>query len=137
VVAVFDNGSPAVIDHAYGKGLAIAVLPSAADMSRACAPLMRDVLERALAHAGWPMPADIEGLSERSDVAVTPSGEGLSVTVVNHEPTPRSIVIRPRDRKGAWIDAMTNRPLESSSDGRLRIAVPAAGVVMSELRDER
>jgi hypothetical protein len=69
--------------------------------------------------------------------AADPGTDGVRVTIVNREPTPRSIVIRPRDRKGSWIDVMTNRPLESSADGSLRIAVPATGVVMSELRDER
>jgi hypothetical protein len=134
VLAAFDDGSPAVLVNGYGSGLAIAILPSASDLAAGCAPLMRDVLEHALARAGLPMLADVEGLSDLSDLAISPTAQGLTVGIVNHETSPRSVQVRALEQKGSWFDAVSGRPLESAPDGRLSVEVPAAGVRLVELR---
>jgi hypothetical protein len=136
VLAIFDDGSPAVLANDHGSGLAIAILPSAADLA-GCSALMRDVLEYALTRAGWSMLADIDGLSDASDVAITPTAEGFSVAIVNHEASVRRVEIRALDRSGAWFDAVTGRPLTPASDGTLAVDVPARGTSSLELRHER
>ena len=137
VLATFDDGSPAVLANDYGSGLAIAVLPSAADLAAGCPTLMRDVMEHALTRAGWPVLADIEGLSEASDVAITPTAEGFAVAIVNHEPSVRRVEIHALDRSGAWFDAASGRPLTPASDGMLTVDVPAGGTSRVELRREQ
>ena len=134
VLATFDDGSPAVLANRYGAGLAIAVLPSVADLAGGCDQLMRDVLEHALTHARLPMLADVNGLSEASDVAISPTAAGLTVAIVNHERSARSVEIRPLQPKGAWFDAVSGRRLESGSEGRLRLDLSAGGMRMVDLR---
>jgi hypothetical protein len=137
VLATFDDGSPAVLANDYGSGLAIAILPSAADLAAGCGAVMRDVLEYALTRAGSPVLADIDGLSDASDVAITPTAEGFTVTIVNHEASARRAEIRALDRSGAWFDAVSGRPLKPASDGALAVDVPARGTSVVELRPER
>ncbi len=137
VLATFDDGSPAVLANDYGSGLAIAILPSAADLAAGCGALMRDVLEYALTRAGWPVLADIDGLSEASDVAISPTAEGFTVTIMNHEPSARRVEIRALDRGGAWFDAVSGRSLKPASDGALVLDVPARGTSLVELRHEK
>jgi hypothetical protein len=137
VLATFDDGSPAVLANDYGSGLAIAILPSAADLAAGCGALMRDVLEYALTRAGWPVLADIDGLSDASDVAISPTAEGFTVTIVNHEPSARRVEIRALDRGGAWFDAVSGRSLKPAADGALVLDVPARGTSLVELRHEK
>jgi hypothetical protein len=134
VLATFDDGSPAVLANDYGSGLAIAILPAAADLAAGCGAVMRDVLEYALTRAGWPVLADIDGLSDASDVAITPTAEGFTVTIVNHEASARRVEIRALDRSGAWFDAVSGRPLKPASDSTLVVDVPAGGTSLVELR---
>ncbi len=136
VLAAYDVGSPAVLANEYGAGLAIAVLPSASDLAAGCAALMRDVLEYASSHARWPVLADVDGLSEASDVAVSPTAAGLTVAIVNHEPSARAVEVRPLDVKGVWFDAISKGSLGAAAAGVLRLDVPAGGVRVVELRRE-
>jgi hypothetical protein len=134
VLASFDDGSPAVLANAHGEGLALAVLPSAGDLAAACPAVLRDVLEKATAHAGMPVQADVDGLSEQSDVAIGLTGAGIAVAIVNHEPSPRMVRVRPLDPDGSWFDAAGGGSLESAPDGSLRIEVPGGGARIVELR---
>jgi hypothetical protein len=136
VLAAFDDGSPAVLANDYGSGLAIAILPSAADLAAGCGALMRDVLEHAQTRAGWPVLADIEGLSEASDVLITPTTAGFTVAIVNHEASARRVEIRALDSRGVWFDAVSARPLKAASDGTLLVDLPAGGTSIVELRHE-
>lgn len=136
VLAAFDDGSPAVLANDYGSGLVMAILPSAADLAAGCGALMRDVLEYALTRAGWPVLADIEGLTDASDVAITPIAEGFIVAIVNHEASARRVEIRALDHRGAWFDAVSARPLKAASDGALLVDVPAGGTSIVELRHQ-
>jgi hypothetical protein len=136
VLATFDNGSPAVFANAHGAGLAIAVLPSAAALAAGCPALMRDLLEHAQTAAHLPVLADVEGLSERSDVAVAPTRNGIAVAIVNHEPDARDVVIRVFEPDGTWFDTVTGRALTPAAGGRLRLEVLAQGVRLIELRRE-
>jgi hypothetical protein len=137
VLATFDDGSPAVLANDYGSGLAMAILPSATDLAAGCAALMRDVLEHALRHVRSPVLADVTGLSETSDVAISPTAAGLSVAIVNHGASARRVEIRPLEHKGSWFDAVSGRPLKPAPDGRLPVDVPAGGIRLVELRGER
>jgi hypothetical protein len=137
VLATFDDGSPAVLANDYGSGLAIAILPSAADLAAACGDLMRDVLEYAQARVRWPVLADIQGLGEASDVAITPTGTGFTVAMVNHEASVRRVEIRALDQSGAWFDAVSGRSLKPAPDGALTVDVPARGTSVVELRHEK
>lgn len=134
VLARFEDGSPAVLANAYGNGLAIAALPSVAAFAQGCPDLLRDVVEQALRHSGRTVNADVIGLSEASDVAIVPTPTGLSVVIVNHEDAPRDVTIRAGKVTGAWVDAVTGRPLEWTSDGELRLSVAAHGMRLVELR---
>ena len=135
-LASFESGRPAVLEHAYGEGRVIAVLASASDFSRACAPLMRDVLDEALKRAGRAILADVEGLDERADLAISAADGHLSVSIVNHDSSARTVVIRPIGRSGSWTDLTDHRPLTPQPDGSLRIDVAPRGVRMVDLRDD-
>ena len=137
VLATFADGSPAVLANEYGSGLAIAILPSAADLAAGCGAVMRDVLEYALTRTGSSLLADIEGLSDASDVVITPTADGFTVAIVNHEASVRPVKIHALDRSGAWFDAVSGRPLKPASDGTLAVDVPARGTTSVELRHER
>jgi hypothetical protein len=136
VLATFDDGSPAILGNAYGAGLAVAVLPSAAATASGCPDLLRDVLEHALTHAGHSMLADVIGLSEASDVAVAPIPSGLAVAIVNHDSSTREVQIRSPAPGGSWVDVVSDRSLGTASGGQFRLAVPAGGVRIVELRRE-
>jgi hypothetical protein len=81
--------------------------------------------------------ADIDGLSDASDVAITPTAEGFIVAIVNHESSARRVEIHALDRSGAWFDTVSGRPLKPASDGTLAVDVPARGTSFVELRHER
>jgi hypothetical protein len=97
---------------------------------------MRDVLEYASSHARWPVLADVDGLSEASDVAVSPTAAGLTVAIVNHEPSARAVEVRPLDVKGVWFDAVSKGSLGAGTAGVLRLDVPAGGVRVVAFRRE-
>jgi hypothetical protein len=95
---------------------------------------LRDVLEHALKHAGHSTLTDVIGLTEASDVAIASTSSGLTVTVVNHDSSSRDVLIRPALPGGAWFDAVGTRSIDTTPDGQLRLAVPAGGVRIVELR---
>jgi hypothetical protein len=134
VWAVFGDGSPAVLANRYGEGLAVVVLPSAADLAAGCGDVMRDVLERSLTEAGQRALADIGGLNEATDVAIAPTSSGLVAAIVNHAPAARDATLRALHDRGRWFDAVTGRQLEALPDGGLRLAIPSGGVRIVDLR---
>ena len=123
-----------MLANSYGDGVAIAVLPSVAALAHGCPDLLRDVVDHALRHSGRPVGADVIGLTEASDVAIVPTPAGLTVAIVNHEDAPRDVTIRAAEITGSWEDAVDRRPLESTSDGELRLSVAARGMRLVELR---
>ena len=124
-LATFDDGSPAILANRRGQGLAIAVVPSAKDLAAGCGAFMREVVARAVAHAGHRRLADVEGLGEASDLSIAPTATGMSVAIVNHGRSPITATIRPLEGAGgAWVDGGTGAALDGSADGTLRLQVP-------------
>jgi hypothetical protein len=134
VLATFDDGSPAILVNRRGQGLAIAVVPSAKDLAVGCGAYIRAALDRALAHAGQRVLADVEGLTEASDLAIAPTTNGLSVAIVNHGRSAIRATIRPRQGSGTWVDAATGAALDSSADGALELEVAPNRARMVERR---
>jgi hypothetical protein len=134
VLATYEDGSPAIVANASGRGLAIAALPSVQDLAAGCPDLLRDVLELAQKHVGTPVLADIVGLAEASDVAIAPAPDGISVAIVNHEASARSIRLRAIDSSGTWIDAVSGQSLPAATNGELSLDLPAAGVRIVRLK---
>lgn len=136
VLAVFSDGSPAVLSNRYGEGRAFAILPSAADLAAGCGDVLRDVLEHATTETGQRTLVDVGGLDEAADVAIAATPSGVVAAIVNHGATARTATVRPLHDRGRWFDAATGRQLEMAADGVLRLPIPAIGVRIVELRRE-
>lgn len=125
VLAEFDDGSPAVLANAYGKGLAIAVLPPAPQLSSAFPELLRGVIDVALAHGGHPPLADITGLSVESDLAVAGRPGSRTVALVNYGEQPLVVSVG-IDPGAVWVDAFTRQALAQDGPDRVSLDLPPA-----------
>ena len=133
-LATFDDGSPAILANRHGAGLAIVVVPSIPDLAGGCGAYLREVLDYALTHTGQRLLADVEGLSEASDLSISADAEKLAVTIINHASASITAIVRPRDGTATWFDTATGRPLDASADGALPLEVPANGARTVERR---
>lgn len=123
VLATFEDGSPAALANSSGKGLAVAVLPSVAQLATDFPDLLRDVLDLALAHAGAPPLPDVVGVSEETDLAYGRSADGFTLAIVNHAAEPQVVEVVPPVSGGSWSDVRTGGPIEGTE--RVRLSVPA------------
>lgn len=123
VLAEFDDGSPAILANAYGKGLAIAILPSVTQLASAFPELLRDAVDAALAHAGHAPLVDIAGLSAASDIAVAGSPGVRTVAIVNYGDVPLTVSIGVAAGAG-WVDASSGEALPAAAAGRAVITIP-------------
>jgi hypothetical protein len=138
-LAVFEDGSPAILTNRYGKGMTLTVATSAWTAARHFPGLVLDALDEALAFAGHRRVADVRGLSVNSDVAGVPTPSGFRIAVVNDEGQEQSAYIRPQGVSSGghheWIDMVTGKVLQSAtSPDSLDIRIPPCSYRCIECR---
>lgn len=140
VIAAYDDGSAAVLANRFGKGLAVAVTMDAAAAARFIPDVVRDVVDYASRAAGSsPAVVDILGLNEDTDAAVRPGETGFSVAVINHNPHPIEITLKPITAGSApesgWIDLVSRTPVQSPAGASaLKRTIPARQFLCLEYR---
>ena len=132
VIASFDDGGAAVAVHNYGKGAAYTISPSATTAAAFFPALVRDVIDSALARKGRQRPVDILGSNDETDEAISPTNDGFSVAVVNHNATDLTITLQPLNafsmRQGEWTDlAQGGARLAETNGQTLPVTIPAHG----------
>ncbi len=138
LVAAFEDGSPAVTVKKFGKGAAIAIIPSTSVAAERMPELVRDVLDYARASRGEMSMVDIVGSNEKTDMAVTRTAEGFRVAFVNHNTSNLSLQFRPvTSTTGvkSWIDLATGQTIDSVGES-LKLTVPASGFRVIEFRNK-
>ncbi|MDH4197276.1 MAG: DUF4434 domain-containing protein [Candidatus Aminicenantes bacterium] len=125
VLATFEDGTAAVLVNRYGQGLLATISLDAASAARLIPDLVLDVMDFTLA-AGRTI-----------DVAAVETPTGCRAAVVNHDPEPLEVVLRPlgpnEGRPGRWIDLASARPLDSAGTGSdLKVVIPARNFLCVE-----
>jgi hypothetical protein len=138
-VAAFEDGSPAVVTHRYGKGMTVSILTSAAIAARCFPRLVLDVIDEAVNFAGRQRVADVIGLNEKSDIAEAQTSSGFRLVVANHDTVAQHIEVVPLvGKKGEhyeWFDAFTGKRLPpQASRTSLHITVPPSAFRYIEYR---
>jgi hypothetical protein len=131
VIAIFEDGSPAVNINKFGKGTAISILSDARTAAERMPDLLRDLLDHAVSLRGSEPLVDIVGSNEKTDLAVVQSANGFRVVVINHNSTAKEVVLRPtkiQHQALGWVDLVTKKGLESSTaDHSLKLNIPGSG----------
>lgn len=136
LIARFEDGSPAITVNKFGKGAAIALITNASSSTQRMPELTRDVLSYARSLRGDASVVDINGATEKTDLAVTQTPQGFRVAFVNHESRDLPVVFRPVNagtNKRAWIDLTNERAITASGES-LRLTIPASGFRVVEFR---
>jgi len=142
VIGTFDDGTAAVLVNRHGQGLLATVSLDAASASRLIPDLVLDVLDLALSAGGRRRAVDVLGDHSNVDIAAIETLTGCRAAVVNHEPNPLEIVIRPlgpaAGRPGRWTDLASARPLKPAATGSdLKVVIPARGFICVEFVMDR
>jgi hypothetical protein len=135
VIATFEDGSPAVASHKYGKGTTISVLVDAHTAVQKLRQLTLDVLDYASSLHDGSLLAEIVGSRETSDLAIARTDNGFRLALVNHDNTELSITIqpvRPTGDKRSWRDLTDEKLI--GSDTSINVKVPARGFRALEFR---
>ncbi len=125
VAAEFEDGSPAVVINNYGKGKAVSILTDAKTAAQKFPGLIRNLFDK----LGIKRYVDIIGTNEKTDVAVSKTGDGFTAAIVNHNNTRLNITLRPladlsNKEPEKWIDLVTGKTVkESQPGGSLKITV--------------
>ncbi len=131
VVAAFDDGSPAITVHRFGKGTVISVMLDAPTAALNLPELTRDVVDYALTTAGKGPLVDVVGSNEQTDLAVGKTAAGFRVAVINHGPKEIQVQLRPLVKLNSgmrWLDLVNGESVVTSSkDYQLTVRVPATG----------
>lgn len=139
VIASFENNSPAIIANRFGKGIVVSVFPEAWTAARDLPDLLRDVIDYALRAADAESLLDIVGANENMDVAVGKTAGGFSVALVNYNPSPVDLILRPTKSRaggaGGWVHLQNgNKFANSASDRSLKLTIPGNGFRALEFR---
>jgi hypothetical protein len=94
-IAVFEDGSGAVLANMIGKGVVFTVPLSLDQAAEVMPDLLRDVLDAALRHRGVGLPFDILGDQVDMDVAASLEGNTHRLAIVNYQATPVELRLRP------------------------------------------
>jgi Domain of unknown function (DUF4434) len=142
VIGTFDDGTAAVLVNRRGQGLLATVSLDAASASRLIPDLVLDVLDLALSAGGRRRAVDVLGGSGNVDIAAVETPAGCRAAVVNHEPNPLEVVIRPlgpaAGRPGRWTDLASARPLTPAATGSdLKVVIPARSFICVEFVMDR
>ncbi|HUE82654.1 MAG TPA: DUF4434 domain-containing protein [Pyrinomonadaceae bacterium] len=131
VVATFDDGSPAMAVHRFGKGTVISVMLDAPTAAQYLPELTRDTVDYALTAAGITPLVDVVGSNEQTDLAVGKTATGFRLAVVNHGMKEIQILLRPLTKSDSdmrWFDLVKAEGIATSSkDYSLKLSVPATG----------
>lgn len=131
VFATFDDGSPAVAVHNFGKGTIISVMLDAPSAAQYLPELTRDTVDYALTANGIAPLVDVVGNNEQTDLAVGKTATGFRVAVVNHAAKEIQIQLRPLVKLVSgmrWLDLVNSESVATSSkDYSLTVRVPATG----------
>ena len=131
VVATFDDGSPALSVHRFGKGTVISVMLDAPTAAEYLPELTRDIVDYALVAAGVAPLIDVVGSNEQTDLAVGKTATGFRLAVVNHDTKEIQILLRPLTKSDSdmrWFDLVKAEGIVTSSkDYSLKLSVPATG----------
>jgi hypothetical protein len=94
-IAVFEDGTAAVLLNEFGKGKVLTIPVSVSQAVRIMSDLVRDILDYSLLHRGVKRHFDV--LCESGDIDLTTArvGEEERLVVVNHSEQPVSAKIRP------------------------------------------
>ncbi len=115
VVAVFDDGSPAIVVNSYGKGKAVSIMTDAMTAAKYYPGLVRALLDQ----LGVQRYVDIIGTDKTSDVAVSKSEDGFTAAIVNHGKHMLEISLRPLivgQGPREWVD-LVSREVIGKSEG--------------------
>ncbi len=131
VMATFDDNSPAMSVHKFGKGTVISVMLDAPSAAQYAPELTRDIVDFALVAAGATPLVDVVGSNERTDLAVRKTATGFRLALINHGPKESQIVLRPLMKSNSvmhWLDLVNGEGIATSSaDHSLKLRVPATG----------
>ncbi len=95
-MAVFEDGSAALLENRIGKGVVFTVPLSLEQAVEVMPDLLRDVLDAALQHRGVRLPFDILGTRVDMDVAAFLGESGHRLAIINYQAVPVELTIRPR-----------------------------------------
>ncbi len=94
-MAVFEDGSGAVIENRIGKGVVFTVLLSLDQAVEIMPDFLRDVFDSALQRRGVGLPFDVLGAQADTDVASSLEGGIYRLALVNYQARPLDLTIRP------------------------------------------
>ena len=94
VAAGFEDNSAAILINKFGKGTIVTILADANFAVKNFPELTRDALDYALAASGNKPLIDIIGADENFDTAVAYTENGFRVSIVNHNPAVRQIILK-------------------------------------------
>jgi len=94
-VAVFEDGSAAALLNEFGSGFCLTIPLSLSEAAGNIPDFIRDVLDFALERQGRNRAFDLIGSDSDLDVAMSASGGGRVVAVVNHRDAPFRLAILP------------------------------------------
>ncbi len=139
-MAVFEDGSGAVVENRIGKGVVFTV-PLSLDQAVEIMPdFLRDVFDSALHGKGIRLPFDILGTQADTDVASSVEGGICRLAVVNYQARPLDLTIRPlRLEPAARYELRDLRTGDMLGDGygkdfsTIRITAPRLGFICLSL----
>lgn len=136
VIGMFDDGSPAVSVHKFGKGTVISVMLDALSAAQYIPELTRDIIDYALVAAGSTSLVDVVGSNEQTDLAVRKTPNGFRLAMVNHGNNELRVVLRPSVVKGTWTDLVKGERVNTTTvENSLELKIPAKHFRALEFRN--
>lgn len=139
IVAVFEDGSPAIIIKKCGKGTIATILIDATTASEQFPELVRDVIDNVMATCDISLPVDILGTNENVNIAVTETESGFRVAVVNLNSHPLEIILKPLNIAGnssyRWYDLISEKSIKNSKENiSLKLQIPGIDYICVEFK---
>lgn len=139
IVAVFEDGSPAVLVNRYGKGTVVTIAIDAKTAANRIPGLVRDVIDYAVAAWNIKRVVDILGTNENVDVAVARIFGGFRVAVVNHNPQALEITLKPlgvlEGPACKWYDLISQKIIDAQEeDFSLKLQLQGRNFLCLEFR---
>lgn len=137
---MFEDGTPAVLINRYGKGTVATVVLDAKTAAQQFPGLIRDVIDAAMATGNVTRVVDVIGTNENVDIAITKTGNGFRVAVINYNTNELEITLNPlyvpKGSAFQWFNLISREKHDTqASDPSLKLQISGKDFICFEFRE--